>query len=205
MKKLQFESTVHKQRFILGIICGLLPVLCTLFGFASCTWGGNSWEVINSISETYYSNHNSIMLIALGLCSFFLFTYEGYDLGDRVLTCVAGAGSLGVAFFPCESVVANSNIGLFSLSLPISNVIHFISAGMVFGGFALMTLTQFTKGNDVTRNKLYRICGIIMIVALAVVPIRAILNWPDWLMMLLEFFMLEAFSVSWIVKSKVTM
>ena len=76
---------------------------------------------------------------------------------------------------------------------------------MVFGGFALMTLTQFTKGNDVTRNKLYRICGIIMIVALAVVPIRAILNWPDWLMMLLEFFMLEAFSVSWIVKSKVTM
>lgn len=203
MKKLQFESTVHKQRFILGIICGLLPILCTLFGLASCTWGGNSWEVINSISETYYSNHNSIMMIALGLCTFFLFTYEGYDLGDRVLTCIAGAGSLGVALFPCESVVASTNVGLFSLPLALSNVLHFISAGAVFGGFALMTLTQFTKGNDVVRNRVYRLCGILMIAALVFVPIRSIFNWPEWLMMILEFIMLESFSIAWIVKSKV--
>lgn len=205
MKKLQFESTVHKQRFSLGILCGLLPILCVLFGFMSCTWGGNPWELLNSISETYYSNHNAIMLIALGLCGFFLFTYEGYDLGDRVLTIIAGAGALGVAFFPCESVVSSTHVGLLSLPLFISNILHFTSAGMVFGGFALMTLTQFTKGKDARRNKLYKICGIVMLLALLLVPIKSIFHWPDWTMMLLEFFMLESFSVAWIVKSKVSL
>ena len=201
--KLKFEKTVHKQRFILGIICGLLPILCTLFGLLSCTWGGNSWEVINSISETYYSNHNAIMLMSLGLCSFFLFTYEGYDLGDRILTVIASVGALGVACFPCESIASSSYVGLFSLPIFISNILHFISAGMVFGGFSLMTLTQFTKGQDKLRNKIYYSCSAIMLVALALVPIKSICGWPDWCMMIFEFFMLEAFSVAWITKSKV--
>ena len=102
-------------------------------------------------------------------------------------------------------MVSSTHVGLLSLPLFISNILHFTSAGMVFGGFALMTLTQFTKGNDTRRNNLYRICGVIMLTALLLVPTKSIFNWPDWTMMLLEFFMLEAFSVAWIVKSKVNL
>ena len=40
MFKLQFEGTVQKQRFWLGVLCGALPILCLLFGVLSCTYGG---------------------------------------------------------------------------------------------------------------------------------------------------------------------
>lgn len=200
---LTFESTVHKQRFSLGVICGLLPILCVLFGLISCTIGNNPWSLLSSISETYWSNHNSIMIIALGLCGFFLFTYQGYDLGDKVLTLIAGVGALGVAFVPCRSDIAPEYVGLLSLPVWTSNTVHFIFATMVFGGFTLMTLTQFTKGSNKKRNRVYIICGIVMLIALLLVPVKNTFGWPTWTMMLLEFIMLEAFSVSWIVKSKV--
>ena len=151
--KLKFESTVHTQRFALGVICGLLPILCVLFGFISCTIGGNHWEWLYSISETYYTNHKIIMVGSLILCSFFLFTYEGYDLGDRVFTILSGVGSFGVAAFPCRSVGVVGNVGLFSLPIGISNILHMVSAFLVFGSFALMTLTQFTKGKNANARR----------------------------------------------------
>lgn len=201
MLKLKFENTVHKQRFALGVICGLLPILCTLFGLLSCTYGDNPIYILNSISETYYSNHKIIMVISLGLCTFFFATYHGYDLGDRIFTILSAVGALGVAAFPCSSSFYNLDyVGLFSLPIKVSNIIHFISAFLVFGSFTLMTLTQFTKGTDKTRNKIYYICGAIMGVAL--LGIVVIPNFP-FRMMILEFIMLEAFAVAWITKSKV--
>lgn len=201
MLKLKFENTVHKQRFALGIICGLLPILCTLFGLISCTWGGNPIYILNSISETYYSNHKIIMIISLGLCTFFFATYHGYDLGDRIFTILSAIGAIGVAAFPCSSSFYTMKcVGLFSLPIKASNIVHFISAFLVFGSFTLMTLTQFTKGNDATRNKIYYICGVIM--ALALLGVIVIPDFP-FRMMILEFIMLEAFSVAWITKSKV--
>lgn len=200
--KLKFESTVHKQRFALGIICGLLPILCTLFGFISCTIGGDNWAWLCSISETYYTNHKMIMIGSLILCSFFLFTYEGYDLGDRLFTIASGIGSFGVAAFPCQSVGIKGNVGLFSLPVETSNIFHSVSALLVFGSFALMTLTQFPKGKNARRNILYRVCGVIMLFALLCIPIKIVLLWENWTMMLFEFIMLEAFAVAWIAKSK---
>ena len=200
--KLKFESTVHTQRFALGIICGLLPILCVLFGFISCTTGGNHWALLNSISATYFTNHKIIMIGSLILCSFFLFTYKGYDLGDRLFTIVAGIGAFGVAAFPCQTVGVAGNIGLFSLPVKTSHILHIVAAFLVFGSFGLMTLTQFTKGNNTKRNILYRVCGIIMLLALLCLPVSSILSWEGWTTMLFEFIMLEAFAVAWIAKSK---
>lgn len=201
MLKLKFENTVHKQRFALGVICGLLPILCILFGLLSCTIGDNPIYILNSISETYHSNHKIIMIISLGLCTFFFATYHGYDLGDRIFTILSAVGAFGVAAFPCSSnFYTMETVGLFSMPNSVSNIIHLISAIMVFGSFALMTLTQFTKGSDTKRNKLYYICGGIMIAA-----IIGIIVIPDFLFrtMILELIMLEAFAVAWITKSKV--
>ena len=77
MKKV-FESTVHKQRFVLGLVCGLLPILAIIFGLLI----ENAFP--QSISITYYSTYCVIMIAALTLCTFFLSTYEGYDMGDRI-------------------------------------------------------------------------------------------------------------------------
>ena len=85
---MKFESQTHYQRFMLGIICGLLPVACLLFGFLGQLRGINYPGWYNSISATYFANSNMCMIGALCLCSFFLFTYKGYDLGDRTYTLV---------------------------------------------------------------------------------------------------------------------
>ena len=73
-----FETQTHYQRFMLGIICGLLPVACLLFGLLGEIRGINYPCWYNSISATYFSNGNMCMIGALCLCAFFLFTYQGY-------------------------------------------------------------------------------------------------------------------------------
>lgn len=195
MKKV-FESTVHKQRFVLGLVCGLLPILDIIFGLIF------EHNFPQSISITYYSAYCIIMVAALTLCTFFLSTYEGYDMGDRIWTILAALGAFGVMAFPCYNDGVKV-IGLFSLNVDTSNILHFISAFLVFGSFAIMTLTQFTKGSHKKRNILYYVCGAIMILALVCTGLTMwvpALNFKGSVMVY-ECIMLEAFALAWLVKS----
>ena len=200
---MKFESHTHYQRFMLGIICGLLPVCCILFGLLGELTGINypNWYV--SISATYFANSNMCMIGALCLCSFFLFTYKGYDLGDRFFTMTSAISALVLVACPCNAQGSGSHLGLLALPARLSSTIHDISAAVLFIAFALMILTQFTKGNHKRRNTLYRICGWIMIFTLALVALGNFVPQPAYMTMIYEFIMLEAFAVAWIVKSGV--
>lgn len=199
--KLKLESQLHFQRLVLGIICGLLPICCILFGLIGADEAllGNKWWY--SISATYYSNSQVWMVGSLVLASFFLATYKGYDIGDKVLTNIGSISSLGVAVFPCQNNNAFDRCGLFMLPTHISDIIHIISAATLFISFAAMILTQFTKGQDKHRNRIYYICGIVIVVAMISQVITGILD-IEWMTIINEFFMLEAFAVAWIVKSR---
>lgn len=224
---MKFETQTHYQRFMLGIICGLLPVACLLFGFLGQLRGINYPGWYNSISATYFSNGNMCMIGALYLCSFFLFTYQGYvdakgdekptlfqrirkaltpkelfRLTDRKLTLVAAVSALLIVACPCAAAPMDY-MGLFALPAKVSDAIHMVAAIALFGSFALMTLTQFTKGNHKRRNTIYRICGWTMLAFMAVVALATIFDWPGYLTMICEAGMLEAFAVAWIVKSGV--
>lgn len=220
----KFESQVHYQRFMLGAICGLLPLLCVLFGLFGEVRGINHPGWYNSISATYFANSNMCMIGALSLCSFFLFTYQGYvdaaeekltllqrirklftwkeffRLTDRKLTLVAAVSALLIVACPCAAAPM-SYIGLLALPKKLSDIIHMVAAIALFGSFALMTLTQFTKGNHKRRNTIYRICGWTMLAFMAVVGIGTVLDFPGYMTMICEAAMLEAFSFAWIVKS----
>lgn len=198
---MKFERQVHFQRFMLGIICGLLPAACLLFGMPGMFRGVNFPWWYNSISATYYANSKSCMIIALGLCAFFLFTYKGYDLGDRLFTSVAAVAALGVVFFPVNTEGAGDYVGLLAVPLGLSNALHSVSAAVLFGSFALMTLTQFPKGRQARKNRLYRVCGVMMLVAMAGIPGGHFLGLPGYTTMVCEAVLLEAFSVAWIAKS----
>lgn len=192
------KSQLHLQRFILGLICGLLPILDIVFGLIFYD------HIPQSISATYYYNFNVIMIGSLVLCAFFLFTYKGYDLGDRVFTLLAGVGALGVAVFPMTDPFHNgSRVGLFSLPDNISNILHTIMAVLVFGSFGLMTLTQFTKGKHKYRNLLYYICGSVMLFAMVLIGLSAFIPFlsTEISTMIYELIMLEAFAVAWLTKS----
>ena len=225
---MEFETHTHFQRFMLGIICGILPVACLLFGLFGELRGINSPGWYNSISATFFCNSGSLMVIALGLCAFFLFSYQGYvdakedekrtlfrrilkaltpkelfRLTDRKLTLIAAVAALGVVFFPCNTEAAGSFVGLFAVPVGLSNTLHSVSAAALFGSFALMTLTQFTKGGHKKRNTVYRICGWTMLALMAVVGLGAIFDFPGYIVMICETGMLWAFSVAWIIKSGV--
>lgn len=199
---MKFETQTHAQRFALGIICGLLPVGCLLFGWLGELRGINPPGWFNSISATYFANSRACMIGALSLCSFFLFTYKGYDLGDRVYTLVAAVAALLIVACPCAAVAA-AHMGLLALPTKLSDVIHMVAAVALFGSFALMTLKQFPKGSHRRRNTIYRICGWTMIALMALVGLGVVLDFPGYTTMICETGMLWAFSVAWITKSGV--
>ena len=198
--KLKLESQVHFQRLVLGVICGLLPICCILFGLIGADTAplGEVWW--HSISATYFSNSQVWMVGSLVLASFFFATYKGYDIGDRVLTIISSVSSLCIVIFPCWNNVYE-RCGLFMLPTSISSNIHNISAAILFLSFAIMILTQFTKGQNKTRNRIYYTCGAIIILFMISQVVTSILA-IRWMTVINEFFMLEAFAVAWIVKSR---
>ena len=200
--KLKIESQVHFQRLVLGLICGLLPICCVLFGLFGANEAllGDTWW--HSVSATYYSNSQVWMIGSLVLASFFLATYRGYDLGDRVLTLIGSVSAICIVIFPCDNHGVFERCGLFMLPTQVSSGIHNISAAILFMSFAAMILTQFTKGQDKKRNLVYYICGSVMGLFMIVQVITASLN-ITWMTLVNEFFLLEAFAVAWVVKSKV--
>ena len=202
MMRLTTNSQLHFQRLVLGIICGLLPICCVLFGLigAEDALLGDAWW--HSISATYFSNSQIWMIGSLVLASFFFATYRWYDLGDRVLTLISSVSSVSVAVFPCNNQVF-AKCGLFMLPTPVSSLIHNISAAALFMSFAIMILTQFTKGHDKIRNRIYYICGTIIVLGMISQLITSILG-ISWMTIINEFVMLEAFAVAWIVKSRAT-
>lgn len=198
--KVKLDSQLHFQRLVLGIICGLLPICCILFGLIGADTAplGKVWW--HSVSATYFSNSQVWMIGSLVLASFFFATYRGYDIGDRVLTIISSVSSINVAVFPCNNDVFD-RCGLFMLPTRVSSVIHNISAAILFLSFAVMILTQFTKGHNKTRNRVYYICGTIIVLAMVSQVITSLLDVP-WMTIVNEFIMLEAFAVAWIVKSR---
>jgi hypothetical protein len=197
---MKFETQTHQWRFILGVICGLLPVACILFGWLGEQRGINPSGWHNSISATYFSNARDCMAVALGLCSFFLFTYKGYDIGDRAHTLVAAVSAALIVVCPCAAV-STPYLGLFALPAWLSDAAHMVAAITLFGALASMTLTQFTKGKQKRKNMLYCICGWTIVAFMVLAGLRFVLNWPAFLTMVFETGMLWAFSVAWIVKS----
>ena len=197
---MKFETQTHYQRFMLGIICGLLPVACVIFGVLGEIRGVNYHQWYNSISATYFSNGNMCMIGALCLCSFFLFTYQGYDLGDRTYTMVAAISALLIVACPCAAAPMDY-MGLLALPTKVSDIVHMVAAIALFGSFALMTLTQFTKGGQKRKNIIYRTCGWTMLAFMAVVGLSNVLGWPGYMTMICEAGMLEAFALAWITKS----
>ena len=199
--KVKFESTMHKQRFVLGVICGLLPICCILFGLFGLNVNPQYWWY--SISATYYATSSPWMIGSLCLASFFFLTYQGYDLGDKWLTNISGITAILIVLFPCKIDIYNY-VGMFQLPTNLSSIIHNSSAAILFSSFALMILLQFTKGSDKRRNTLYRVCGFSILFAAMLLGVSNAFHLPGYMTVICEFIMLEAFAIAWIAKSKAT-
>lgn len=204
--------TLRKAVGILGMALPFLLILGYLFFEGSCTFPP-------SISHFYYTDSGNIFVGTLCAVSLFLFSYNGHDKGDKVAAKIAGFFALLVAMFPtdfggfadmqCSRIMDGEN--------PASNVIHYLSATILFSTFAFFSLVQFTKTNKPgqiagpkrTRNSIYKICGWLIVICIAGIAAvsflpAAVYNKikPFKPTFVLETIALLAFGFSWLIKGE---
>ncbi len=182
----------------LGWIGILLPFVL-MFGYI-IVFDGDSIQ--SSISHYYCTPMHDVFVGALCAIALFLFFYKGYDYQDFWTAKIAGFCAVCVAWFPgkeCEP-------------LKIIWIIHLISATIFFLTLAYISLFLFSKTNTgrsptlrkLARNKIYKLCGIIMIVCLVAILIFSLFvkvsDKDSCFIFWAETIALIAFGVSWITK-----
>ena len=197
-------NTLNFQRRVLGVLCALLAPCCILFGLL----GDNLPNWYCSISATYYANSKLFMIGLLFSTAVFFFCYRGYDKKDIALSLIQAVSARGIVIFPCSTTGGTGAVGLFSLPVEVSHIIHCIMAGTLFTVFATNITFLFTRGDKsnpqkIERNKVYITCGIIIYVFEILQAMSAGLNIPEWfpLTMINETVMLESFAFAWLTKS----
>lgn len=191
-------------RKAIGITGMLLFMLVALGGLFSGT------PLQDSVSAYYWTNSGDVLVGVLFMAGSFLLAYNGYDILDRIITITAGITALGIALFPCYSGV--SPAGYFQFSGELTGILHFIFAVVFFASLAVMSYFQFTKGSDKSkekklRNRIYRICGLVMFGMILVLAVLHITGSGEFMARYnvtyyAEAVMLGAFGVSWLVKGQ---
>lgn len=203
-------------RKIIGVLGILIPFLMAVGG---AVFGGV--DVQDTISNYYYTNMQDMFGGILCAVALFLITYKGYPSGksgfniDNISTNIAGFGALGVAIFPMSlKNIIPMKIGTFRLIENVSDVLHVISAAIFFIAIAFICLFLFTRTDKKKmgdqkkkRNTIYKVCGIVILACLILVPIYDLFLDQTFLAQLrplffLESIMLVAFGFAWLVKGE---
>lgn len=164
-------------------------------------------QILVSISAYYYSGMRNEMEGVLCGISMFLLAYRGYSRRDSIVSKLAGLFALCIAFFPTSESDDKGDL--------ISKV-HYITAGIFFALLAYMSIWLFTKtsGNmtrqKIKRNRVYRVCGIVMAVSVIGIPIDGIGAVHDAIgflkpTLIFETIALVSFGISWLVKGELVL
>lgn len=161
-------------------------------------------EVRVSASAYYWSHMRNVLVGTLCCISLFLFSYHGRIWQDSFTSKLAALFALGIAFFPTSPTNQKDDI---------SSKLHYITSGCFFVLLSYMSIFLFTKiygertKKKIKRNRIYRICGIVMILSVACIPLDRIQVIDQYLsflrpVLLLETFTLTAFGLSWLTKGQ---
>lgn len=157
-----------------------------------------------SVSAYYYTSmRNEMEGIICGI-SLFLLSYHGYTRQDSIVSKLAGLFALGIAFFPTSET---SNKG------DIVSILHYTTSGIFFALLSYMSIWLFTKTSGYRterkrkRDRVYRVCGIIMLVSVIGIPIDEIGVIHEHIAFLkptliLETLALVSFGISWLTKGE---
>jgi hypothetical protein len=199
------ESQLAAAYTLLQQIVGLIALLLPFVLIAGNWWlTGNQIE--SSISAYYHTPMGNVFVGALCALAVFFASYNykplpGYNLDNKLSWIAAGAAVI-VALLP------TTNGGEITQSDQVVGRVHLTFAGLLFFLLAMFALFVFPQSRGGMthrkriRNWVYRICGVIILVAIVLVPISNKVDPPDWLH---AFFWLEticvvAFGVSWLIK-----
>jgi hypothetical protein len=206
------DASSHRHRQAIGWLGFALPWLLVASNYIRPYPLTDLPPFWASISLYYYSAGNAFFCGILFALLVFLFTYRGYDNAGRkwdiTFGVIAGLAAFGVAYFPTDPQ------GLQPMpwvTCSCTGKIHLGAAILLFGCFIMFSLFLFTRNAksqglfDFHRPKkkrdwVYVICGLVMLGFV----IWAIVNqFSGGSIFWQETGALEAFGVSWLVKSRV--
>ncbi len=217
---LKDQNTLRKLVGTLGI---LLPLL--LYGYLWVTSNFNL--VLPSISHYYFTRAASLFEIIVSLLAVFLLIYKGEELTDYILSGIAGFSALLMLLLPTGNLRGYNHttkfdpvaVTFFKQSL-LRPKLHYGCAALFLLSLAVMALFVFTKSshtpgnrtrNKRRRNRVYRTCGVVMLVALSVAFLGFLGVIPPGiydgnnLTFWMETLSVEAFGVAWMVKGEVVL
>jgi succinate dehydrogenase hydrophobic anchor subunit len=206
-------------RKLIGVLGIAMPLLLYLFLYLSN--GLNS--PLESISHYYYTRVSSIFVIILSLLAVFLIVYKGKKPIDFYISLFAGVFALLVVLFPTSNLtnICGDSTKKYAVTiLPKSDFrmyFHYAAASLFFLCLSFMSFFLFTKSDKlpsergskkIIRNRIYRICGILMLLAililfagsLKIIPSEYFTAYP--LTFWMETLAIESFGFAWLVKGE---
>jgi len=208
------QKTLRK---LVGILGMSLPILLVVFLYVD----DGHWGPLPSISHYYYTRVGSIFIIIVSLLAIFLLIYKGKERTDLYLSSIAGLFALCLLLFPTDNLSKVCCDPGYSVTiLKISGfraTLHYVASAIFLGCLAAMSLFVFTKSDKPAaqrsrgkkiRNRIFIVCGVLMIVALLTVAaglgrlIPASFYNTYHLTFWMETLAIESFGLSWLIKSE---
>jgi hypothetical protein len=160
-----------------------------------------------TISDYYYTSMRNVLVGSLCAIAVFLGSYR-YGRPDAAAGSVAAVAAVGVALFP--TTPAGDPGGVDTVG-----VVHLVSAATFFLTLAYFCLALFTRTDPHRpptwrkrqRNVVYRVCGVTILVSIALTVVVEALPEEGWVTTAHPVFWLEslaaiAFGVAWFVKGE---
>jgi len=196
------------MRRLIGILGIALPIVVVVGGFIQ-----NGFALQGSISGYYYTNMRDFFVGLLCGVSLFLVSYKGYEKIDDLVGKMSGIFALGIVIFPTSMYSGKVvQVGMFLIYDNISEYIHLTFSALFFLLLSFNSMFLFTRrGPGVLskekkrRNMTFRICGIVMTVAIACATVYTLFLRDTVIskifpVIIFESIALLAFGVSWLVK-----
>ncbi|WP_136666828.1 hypothetical protein [Flavobacterium sp. H122] len=205
-------------RKLIGILGMALPLLLFLFLYID---NGMS-NPLPSISHYYYTRVSSIFVSIMSILGIFLIVYKGKEPIDFFISSVAGFFAISVVCFPTSNLSGCCDplkpFSVMHLNVsPFRENFHYISAAIFLSCLTYMSLFLFTKSDKspsnrgtkkTIRNRIYRVCGILMFVAILTIFAGFLKIIPEdyydehnitfWM----ETLAVESFGFSWLIKGE---
>ncbi len=196
-------SLVHSYLFLrraIGTIGMALPFVLIV---GNLFWPPGA--LLDSVSSYYYSPLRGVFVGSMCAVGVFLLSYRGYGRIDDLAGDIAGTAAIGLALFPTAP-----SVGATSTQRIVDDV-HMSFAGVFFLSLVFFCLFMFpmTRGAAPTarkrqRNVVYRVSGVLILVAVVLIGVvKATAVVPTLHPMLwLEAIAIVAFGVAWAVKGE---
>lgn len=183
----------------------------------------------SSVSAYYHTGLGDVFVGTICVIGIFLFAYRGYEPKDDRAGDFACFCAIGLALFPTLPDMGDTSRGIGPIFSPATAVVsekiiagvHFVFAGGFFLTLAYFSICLFTKSEGKKtpkkhqRNRVYRACGYVMLLALALIALEVSIQKLELLpeatlstiaslhpRFWLESIAMLAFSLSWWVKGE---